>query len=112
MKCSITIKGNSLFFYARPGFWYQTTFTLPAGTDPQQLHATLRKGPNPKDSSIGQVVVAIVKIEDGVLSLAVNQDPQGPVPNTFVVETNSMIVRYDLKKVQPQEKNVEKFTPK
>src|SRR5262245_44603556 len=41
-KCSITITGNSLHFYARTDFWYVTTFTLPAGTDPQQLHATIK----------------------------------------------------------------------
>src|ERR1041384_4391474 len=63
-KCSITITGNSLHFYARTNFWYETTFTLPAGTDPQQLHATI-KDSSPPTNGIGQVVFAIVKIEDG-----------------------------------------------
>jgi uncharacterized protein (TIGR03067 family) len=75
-KSSITITGNSLHYYARTDFWFETTFTLPAGTDPQQLHATI-KNSSPPTNSIGQVVVAIFKIEDGTLTLAYNQDPEG-----------------------------------
>src|SRR4026209_1230850 len=54
-KCSITITGNSLHFYARPDFWYKTTFALPAGTDPKQLHATIKDSSLPTNG-IGQVV--------------------------------------------------------
>src|SRR5215218_5225047 len=42
-KISITIAGNSLHFKGlKPGDWFETTFTLPAGTYPQQLHATIK----------------------------------------------------------------------
>ena len=41
-KCSITIVGNSLH-YRNSGGWFKTTFTLPAGTDPRQLHATIKE---------------------------------------------------------------------
>jgi hypothetical protein len=99
LKCSITITGNSLHFYSRTDFWYETTFTLPAGTDPQQVRATI-KDCAPPTNSVGTVVVAILKIEDGILSLAVNQDPEGPPPKTFRSDAKSPIARYDLKKVQ------------
>ena len=69
IKCSIAITGNALHFYSRTDFWYETTFTLPAGTDPQQLRATI-KDCAPPTNSVGQLVVAIFKIEDGTLTLA------------------------------------------
>ena len=105
-KSSITITGNSLRYYARTDFWFETTFTLPAGTNPQQLRATI-KDSSPPTNSIGQVVVAIFKIEDGTLTLAYNQDPEGPPPNAFPSDANSPFPRIDLKKVQPQKKNTE-----
>ena len=93
-KCSITITNNSLYFYARTDFWFKTTFALPAGTDPQQLHATI-KDSAPPTNGIGQVVLAIFKIEDGTLTLAV--DGEEP-PKTFPGASSL----YVLKKVQPQ----------
>ena len=109
-KCSITFKGNSLHFYSRPDFWYKATFTLPAGTDPQQLSATIKYTAASATNDIGKVIVAIFKIEHGTLTLAVNQDPAGPPPKAFPSETNTVIARYDLKKAQPQKKNAEAST--
>ena len=106
VKCSITISGNSLHFYSRPDFWYKTTFTLPAGSNPQQLRATIRDSAANATNDIGKVIVAIVKIEEGTLSLAVNQDPDGPPPDAFPDDPNGVIARYDLKKV-PQKKNAQ-----
>jgi uncharacterized protein (TIGR03067 family) len=100
IKCSITITGDSLHFYSRPDFWYKTTFTLPADTDPQQLRATIKDTAPSATNSIGEVIVAVFKIEDGTLTLAVNQDPEGPPPKTFPSDPNSVIARYDLKKAQ------------
>src|SRR5215213_9738043 len=63
-KISITITGNSLHFQGlRTDQWYETTFTLPAGTYPQQLHGTIKDCPQPCNY-IGKVVFAIFKIED------------------------------------------------
>ena len=91
--CSITITGNSLHFYARKDFWFQTTFALPAGTDPMQLHATI-KNSAPPTNGIGEVVFAIYKIEDGTLTLAVEGNEP---PKTF----SATSAQYILKKVQP-----------
>ena len=98
-KCSITITGNSLHYRAGTN-WWKTTFTLPAGTDPQQLHATI-KDSSPPTNGIGQLVFAIFKIEDGTLTLAVG-GPDEP-PKTFADATS----RYVVKKVQPQKQNAE-----
>ena len=100
-KCSITITGNSLHFHARTDFWYETTFTLPAGADPQQLHATI-KDSSPPTNGIGQVVFAIFKIEDGTLTLAYLQT--GAAPKSFEDEEAD---RFKLRKVQPQRKNTD-----
>ena len=100
-KCSITIVGNSLLYRNSAG-WFKTTFTLPAGTDPRQLHATIKECSPPSDSAIGTVVYAIFKIEDGTLTLA-DFDPSGEPPKTFEGASN----RYTVKKVQPQTKKAE-----
>jgi hypothetical protein len=100
-KCSITITGNSLHYRAG-NYLYKTTFTLPAGTDPQQLHATIKDCSPPSSNAIGTVVFAILKIEDGTLTLAVDDMSDKP-PKTFPGASS----RYNLKKVQPQEKNTE-----
>src|SRR6185369_13956757 len=102
-KCSITITGNSLHY--RVGAWYKTTFTLPAGTDPQQLHATIKDCWPPSTNAIGTVVFAIFKIEDGTLTLA-EDDMSDQPPKTF----SSASSRYVLRKVQPQKKNTEAAT--
>ena len=98
-KCSITITGNSLHYRAGTN-WFETTFTLPAGTDPRQLHATIKDCSPPTNNSVGKVVFAIFKIEDGTLTLA-EDDMSDEPPKTF--STNSSC--YHLKKVQPQKKN-------
>ena len=68
---------------------------MPAGTDPQQLHATIKDSSPPK-KDIGLVVIAIVKIEDGTLSLAVNQGSDD-APANFADASS----HYDLKKAEP-----------
>ncbi len=105
-KVSITITGNTLHFQGlKPTERYQATFTLPAGTDPQQLHATIKGGPVPKD--IGKVVVAIFKIEHETLTLAGISASAVQSPRSFgqdpAFENNSMF-RYELRKVQPKRK--------
>src|SRR5436189_2984537 len=99
-KITITFTGNSLHFHRDSNFWFETTFTLPAGTDPRQLHATIKDSAPPTNNSVGKVVFAIFKIEDGTLTLA-EDDMSDEPPKTF--STNSSC--YHLKKVQPQKKN-------
>lgn len=109
-KTSITITGNSLHYYARPDFWFKTTFTLPAGTDPQQLRATIIKDSSPpkdSNSSIDKVVAAIFKVEDGTLTLATFQDgdaARAAEPPKSFEDKQTLIV---LRKVQPQKRNAE-----
>jgi len=95
-KCSITITGNSLHYRNSAG-WYKTTFTLPVGTDPQQLHATIKDCSPPSTNAIGTVVFAIFKIEDGTLTFA-EDDMSDKPPKTFANASS----RYSVKKVHPQ----------
>lgn len=101
-KITITITGNSLHFHRDTNFWFETTITLPAGTDPKQLHATIKGCPPPHDS-IGQVVRAFFKIEDGTLTLATIGDDAEETPKSF----EAAGTRYELRKVQPQKKNTQ-----
>jgi uncharacterized protein (TIGR03067 family) len=102
-KITITITGNSLHFHRDKDFWFETTSTLPAGTDPQQLHATIKGSAPSQSSAIGKVVVAIFKIEDGTLTLAAMGD--GSEPMSFEAIEDKGLTIYELRKVQPQKKN-------
>ena len=100
-KCSITITNNTLLYRVGTN-WHKTTFTLPAGTTPQQLHATIVEVFPPDKNSIGQVVPAIIKIEHDTLTLAAYSLSQDP-PKTFEEATT----KYVVKKVQPQKEDPE-----
>lgn len=98
-KITITIAGNSFHFHRDTNFWFETEITLPAGSGPPQLHATIKGcAPAQGDNSIGKVVVAIFKIEDGTLTLATFQDPVA-APKSFNDAEASL---YQLRKVQPR----------
>jgi hypothetical protein len=103
-KCTITILGNSLV-YTNSGGWFKTIFTLPAGADPRQLHATIKECSPPSKDSIGAVVFALFKIEDGTLLLG-TYDGSAKPPKSLE-ETSD---RYTVKQVQPQKKKAEPST--
>jgi uncharacterized protein (TIGR03067 family) len=94
---TVTITGNSLHFHRDTNFWWKTTITLPADTNPPQLHATIKDCPNcsPQQENLaGTVVVAIYKIEDGTLTLATGNG-DGVAPKSFEAAPN----RYELRRV-------------
>lgn len=97
---TITITGSSLHFHRDTNFWFETTITLPAGTDPKQLHATIKHSSPPEESN-GKVVRAVFKIEDGTLTLATISDDPEETPKSF----EGLATRYELRRVLPQEKN-------
>ena len=99
-KITITITGNSLHFHRDTNFWFATTIALPAGKDPKQLHATIKSCPPAQADSIGKVVGAIFKIEDGSLTLAAYDISSEP-PKTFSSGTS----QYVLKQMQPRKKD-------
>jgi len=101
-KITITITGNSFHFHRDTNFWFETKIALPAGKAPQQLHATI-KNSSPPTNSIGQVVRAFFKIEDGTLTLATIGDGAEETPKGFEAAPN----RYELRQVQPQTKNTQ-----
>jgi uncharacterized protein (TIGR02145 family)/uncharacterized protein (TIGR03067 family) len=87
---TVTVTGNSLHFQRDTNFWFETAITLLAGTEPQQLHATIKRGA----SSTGEVVVVIFKIEDGTLTLATDNGSEEAL-KVFEGAPN----RYELRKV-------------
>ena len=105
-KCSITITGTSLLYRAGTN-WFRTTFTLPEGTDPWQLHATVTDCSPPTNNSIGTVVFAIFKLEDGILTLA-EVDASDKPPESFASASS----RYIVKKGEPARENAEPPKPK
>jgi len=75
-KVSLTIAGDSLYFYARPDFQYDTTFVLVPGSDPPELHATILDSPRTTDSA-GETVIAIYVLEGDTLELAAVNKSEG-----------------------------------
>ena len=100
-KITITIIGNSLHFHRDTNFWFETAITLPAGKEPKQLHATIKGCPPSQANSVGQVVRAFFKIEDGTMTLATISDDAEETLKSF----EAAGTRYELRKVQPQKKN-------
>jgi uncharacterized protein (TIGR03067 family) len=102
---TITVTGNSFHFHRDTNFWFETTITLSAGTDPQQLRATIKaNAASQGTNAIGKVVVAIFKIEDGTLTLAARGDGSEETPISF---EDGKVTRYELRKVQPQKQNTQ-----
>ena len=94
-KITITVTGDSLHFHRDEGFWFETTITLPAGKDPMQLHATITGCPPSQAESIGEVVKAFFKIEDGTLTLATMGEDAEETSEGF----DAAGTRYELRKV-------------
>ena len=102
-KITISITGSSLHFHRDTDFWFETTIVLPAGKDPKQLHATIKSCPPSQGVSIGQVVRAFFKIEDGTLTLATIGEDTEETPKGF----DAAGTRYELRKVQAPKKNTQ-----
>lgn len=96
-KVTLTIAGNSLYFYSRPDFQYDATFTLVSDTDPPELHATILDSPRTTDSE-GELVVAIYTFENGTLHMAAIDKVDG-VPASF----DRAISRYRFERVRKVE---------
>lgn len=94
-RVTVTITGDSLNFHRDTNFWFETTIVLPAGKDPKQLHATIKRCPTSQADSIGQVVRAFFKIEDGTLTLATMGDETEETPKGF----EAAGTRYELRKL-------------
>lgn len=92
-SASLTISGNSLRFWARPDFWFETTLTIPAGPDLPQFHAAIIKESGLEQANVGKVVVSLYKIEGEKLTLGVVDDyaepPTGTVPGNWDRVTDS-----------------------
>lgn len=95
-RITITITGNVLHFHRDTNFWFETTFALPEGKDPKQLHATIKDCPRSQADSIGKVVRAFFKIEDGTLTLATIGDDAEETSKGF----EAAGTRYELRRVQ------------
>ncbi len=107
-KLTITITGNSLHYQGtgtNGNDVFDATFTLPTGTNPQQLHASLTSVPpvakQMSPMAIGDMVPAVFKIEDGTLTMA-DEPVDGGKPFVKIKRFH-----YKLRKIQPQEKHVE-----
>lgn len=104
--CTLTISGSSLR-YAQPAkdggevFWYETTFTLPADTEPPQLHATILDNHWPEPTDIGKVIVTLYKFEDGKLILGVVDDFEGPLTTPVVADWNRPMDLFHLERARP-----------
>lgn len=101
-RLTIRVAGDSFHFFRDTNFWFDTTITLPPGTDPQRLLAKIRKTAAGQEDSIDQSVVAIFKIEGETLILATRGGgPDDPPPTGFDIAEGRGLTRYELQRVQP-----------
>jgi len=107
VKIIIKITGNSFHFHRDTNFWFETTILLPPGTDPHQLHATIKGCPPSQSDSIGKVVVAIFKIEDRTLTLATRGGGAEETPKSFEATEDKGLTCYEFRKVQTQKENAQ-----
>ncbi len=106
-KVTVTVNGDSLRFHRDRNFWFETTVTLPAGPDPKRLHATITGRSPSQPVEVGRVVRAFFKIEDETLTVATLGDDPEAMPTSFEAAGN----RYELRKVQLQEKDSQPLKP-
>jgi hypothetical protein len=104
-KTSITFTGNSLHYQDSTNEWHEGTFTLPAGTNPQELRLTLTG--SSLTNGPGALIRASMKIEDRTLTLAPSGSGEAEPPKTFASTTQNPITLYEFRKVQRQKKNTE-----
>ncbi len=99
-KVTIKISGDSFHFHRDSDFWFKTRIALPPGTEPQQMLATILDSASAGDT-VGQVIGAIVKIEDETLIVATKggDGPSGQTPKGFDVTQEAGLTRFDLRKV-------------
>lgn len=111
-KVTVTITNDTLHFHRDTNFWFETTFTVPAGKDPHELHATIKRAAPSQGSSNGTSVIAIFKIADGTLTL-VPLVEGAEMPKTFEsLADDKQLARYELRKVPPPKKDSELPKPK
>ena len=77
---------------------------LSAAIKPQQLLVTIKDSAASQRDAIGKTVIAIFKIEDGLLTLAAGGDGADGAPTSFEDEK---ITRYELRKIPPSAKKIE-----
>lgn len=99
-RITISVVGESLHFHRDTNFWFETTFRLPAGKDPGQLHATI-KGCAPSEAEfIGKVVRAFFEIKEGTLTLATMDEDAEETRKGF----ESAGTRYELRRREARRK--------
>ncbi len=106
-------QGKSGFQGARenPLFGAESTVVAPAeriippgSSNPQELHVTIKDGAASQRDAIGKTVVAIFKIEDGLLTIAAGGDGAEGAPASFEDEK---VTRYELRKIPSGAKKIE-----
>jgi uncharacterized protein (TIGR03067 family) len=79
---SLVIQGSNLEFHSKDtNYWFKATFSLREDTNPKQLIAIVTEGPDPQN--VGKTANAIYQIQDGTLTITVNEPGDPAVPAGF-----------------------------
>ena len=100
-KYTIKIDGSSFYFHRDTNFWFETSIALPRNTNPQQLHATIKNCAKGQESSIGKVVVALVKVDGETLTLVAKGDGSEDLPQSLESTDDKGLTHYRLHRVTP-----------
>ena len=100
-KYTIKVSGDSFYFHRDTNFWFETTIALPKDTKPQQLHATIKNSAKGQESSIGKTVVAVLKIEEEILTLVTKGAGSDDLPQSLENTDDEGVTHYRLQRVKP-----------
>ena len=98
-RYEVRIAGDTLNFRRDSNFWFSTTLVLPPDARPKRFEATILSAAPGQESALGKTVVAIFKIEDGMLVLAARGDGDDNAPTSFDEPSDSGLTRYELRRV-------------
>jgi hypothetical protein len=97
---TLRIRGDSFHFHRDTNFWFGTTITVPAGTEPQQFFATIHTCAPGQENSLGKRVAAIFQVEEDNLIIVARGDGGDDVPTGFDVAGDEGLTRYELRRVE------------
>ena len=79
---SLVIQGSNLEFHGKDtNYWCKAVFSLREDTNPKQLMAVVTDAPDPQE--VGKMANAIYQLQDGTLTIALNEPGEPGVPAGF-----------------------------
>jgi len=94
--------GSAFYFHRDTNFWFRTSVELRPQPEPVRMQATIQQAARGQENALGKVVVAILKLEGDVLTLAARWDGSEETPPGFDKTDDKGLTEYRLQRRKPQ----------